>query len=264
MEERDKCKSHPQEQIRLICKEKGCNLEPFCPKCVPKHFKHVIVEIEEYWKEKLQNIDSADIEGGKLKQEMKDPNNHQKDNILAYCGDMKKYILDWGRMLETKITKSISTDVRSMIKSINIYEKGVINNIKERNFDMSQITENTEQGKKYKKKMKKALNSSKFSQLSIYYKEFTKGEKERKDIMEKMKEKGKNMRSEIIMEEMKKKTEKVTKELFEHINQVLYDQKVDLKGLEGIIKKVEEKKVKNMPKLEEKKVEIISKAEEKV
>ena len=24
MEERDKCKSHPQEQIRLICKEKGC------------------------------------------------------------------------------------------------------------------------------------------------------------------------------------------------------------------------------------------------
>ena len=251
MEERDKCKSHPQEQIRLICKEKGCDLQPLCPKCVPKHFKHVIVDIEEYWKEKLQIIDSADIEEGKLKQEMKDPNSHQKDNILAYFGGMKKYILDWGRMLETKITKSISTDVRAMIKSINNYEKGAINNIKEKSFDMSQIMVNVEHSKKYKKKMKKALDSSKFSQLSIYYKEFTKGEKKTKDIMEKMKKRGKNMRSEIIMEEMKKKTEKGTKELFEHINQVYYGQKVNLKGLEGTIKKVEEK------------VEIIPKAERK-
>ena len=261
MEERDKCKSHPQEQIRLICKEKGCNQEPLCPKCLPKHFKHVIVDIEEYWKEKLQNIDSADIEKGKLKQELKDPNIHQKDNILAYFGGMKTHILDWGRMLESKITKSISTDVRSMIKSLNNYEKGVINNIKEKSFDMSQIMVNVEHSKKYKKKMKKALDSSKFSQLSIYYKEFTKGEKETKDIIEKMKKKEKNMRSEIIMEEMKKKTEKGINELFEHINQVYYGQKVDLKGPEGTIKKVEEK-LEIIPKVEEK-VEIIPKAERK-
>ena len=200
---------------------------------------------------------------------MKDPSSYQKDNILAYFGDMKKYILDWGRMLESKIAKSISIDVRSMIKSINNYENGVINNIQERSFDMSQIMENVEHSKKYKRKMKKALNSSKFSQLNIYYKELTKGEKEAKDIMEKMKKKEKNMRSEIIMEETKKKTEKGTKELFEHINQVLYFQIVDLKGREGTIKKVEEKmedvskveeKVENIPKLEEKK-KIISKAE---
>ena len=253
MEERDKCNSHPKEQIRLICKEKGCNLQPLCPKCVPKHFKHVIVDIEEYWEEKLQNIDSADIEGRKLKQEMKDPNIHQKDNILATCGDMKKYILHWGRMLESKITKSISSDVKSMIKSINNYENVVINNIQEKSFDMSKIMENIKQSKKYKKKMKKALNSSKFSQLSTYYKELTKREKERKDIMQKMKKKGKNMRSEIIIEEMKKKTEKGIKELFEHINQVLYGQKVDLKELEGTLKKVEEKKVEIIPKVEEKK-----------
>ena len=262
MEERDKCNSHPKEQISLICKEKGCNQQPLCPKCVPKHFKHVIVDIEEYWEEKLLNIDSADIEGRKLKQEMKDPNIHQKDNILATCGDMKKYILHWGRMLESKITKSISSDVKSMIKSINNYENGVINNIQDKSFDMSKIMENIEQSKKYKKKMKKALNSSKFSQLSTYYKELTKREKKKKDILHKMMKKGKNMRSEIIIEEMKKKTEKGIKELIEHINQVLYGQKVDLKGLEGTLKKVEKKKVKNIPKIEEKQKNI-PKVEEK-
>ena len=252
MEERDKCNLHPQEQIRLICTERECNLQPLCPMCVPKHSQHIIQDIEEYWKEKLQNTDSADIEGGKLKQEMKDPNIHQKDNILATCGDMKKYILDWGRMLESKITKSISSHVKSMIKSINTYENGVINNIQEKSFDMSKIMENIEQSKKYKKKMKKALNTNKFSQINKYYKDLTKTQKETKDIMQKMKKKEKNMRSEIIIQEMKRNTEKGVKVLFENINQVLYGQKVDLKGLEGTLKKVEEKKEK-IPKIEEKK-----------
>ena len=59
---------------------------------------------------------------------------------------------------------------------------------------MSKILENTYDGKKYKKKMKKALNTSKFSLISIYYKDLTKIGKETKDIMEKMKKNGKNMR----------------------------------------------------------------------
>ena len=262
MEERDKCKSHPKEGIRLICKEKGCNLQTLCPKCIPQHFTHLIVNIEEYWEEKLQNIDSANIKGEKLKKEMKDPNIHQKDNILTTCGEMKKYILDWGRKLEIRISKSISSDVKSMIKSINNYEEKIINNILETHLDLENIIEYEEENKKYKKKMKEALNSSRFSLLSSYYKELTKKEKERKDIIDKMKKDGKNMRSEIIMEEMKKKTEKGTKELFEHINQVLYEQKVDLKGLEGTFKKVEKKKMENISKVEEKK-EIIQKAEKK-
>ena len=69
--------------------------------------------------------------------------------------------------------------------------------------------------------MTKALNSSRFSLLSRYYKELTKKEKERKDIIEKMKKHGKNMRSEIIMEKIKKKTEKGGEILFEHINQIM-------------------------------------------
>ena len=262
MEERDKCKSHPKEGIRLICKEEGCNLQPLCPKCIPKHFKHAIVDIEVYWEEKLQNIDSANIEGEKLKEEMKDPNIQQKGNILITCGEMKKYILDWGRKLEIKISRSISSDVKSMIKNINNYEEQIINNIQENHLDLENIIEYGEQNNTYKKKMKKALNSSRFSLLSSYYKELTKREKERKDIIEKMRKNGKNMRSEIIIEEMKKKTEKGSKDLFEHINQVLYGQKVDLKGLKVTFKKVEEKK-KNIPKIEEKKVEIIPKAEKK-
>ena len=262
MEERDKCKSHPKEGIRLICQEKGCNLQPLCPMCIPEHFKHTIVNIEVYWEEKLQNIDSADIKGEKVKEEMNDPNIQQKDNILTTCGEMKKCILDWGRKLEIKISRSISSDVKSMIKSINNYEEKIINNIKENHLDLKNIIENGEENKKYKKKMKKALNSSRFSLVSKYYKKLTKREKERKDIIEKMKKDGKNMISEIIIQEMTKKTEKGTKELFEHINQVLYGQKVDLKGLEGTFEKVEEKK-KNIPKIEEKKVELISKIEEK-
>ena len=131
MEERDKCKSHPNEGIRLICKEEGCNLQPLCPMCIPEHVKHAIVNIEVYWKEKLQNIDSADIKGEKVKEEMKDPSIQQKDNILITCGEMKKYILDWGRKLEKMISRSISSDVKSMIKSISNYEEKIINNIQE-------------------------------------------------------------------------------------------------------------------------------------
>ena len=250
--EGDKCNLHPKEQIRLICREIGCNLQPLCPMCIPNHFKHAIVNIEDYWKGKLENIDSADIEQESKEEILIGPNNHE-EHILTTCEEIKKYILNWGRMLESKIAKSISTEIKSMIKSINNYENGVINNIQDKSFDKSKIMENTEQNKKYKNKMKKALNSNKFSLINSYYKELTKREKETKDIMQKMKKKGKNMRSEIIIEEMKKKTEKGIKELFEHINQVLYGQKVDLKGLKGTLKKVEEKKVKNIPKIEEKK-----------
>ena len=262
MEERDKCKSHPKEEIRFICKEKGCNLQPLCPMCISKHIKHLIVNIEEYWEEKLQNIDYANIEGETLKEEMKDSNIQQKDNILITCGDMKKYILDWGRKLEIKISRSISSDVKSMVKSINNYEEKIINNIQENHLDLENIIEYGEENKKYKKNMKEALNSCRFSLLSRYYKELTKREKERKDIIEKMEKDGKNMRSEIIIQEIMKKTEKGSKELFENINQVLYGQKVDLKWLEGTFKKVEEKK-KNIPKIEEKKVENTPKAEKK-
>ena len=250
MEERDKCKSHPKEGIRLICKEEGCNLQPLCPKCIPKHFKHAIVDIDEYWEEKLQSIDSANIEGEKLKEEMKDPNIQQKDNILV---EMKKYILDWGRILEIRISRCITSDVKSMIKSINNYEEKIINNIQENHLDLENIIEYGEENKKYKKKMTKALNSCKFSLLSsCYYKELTKREKERKDIIEKMKKDRKNMRLEIIMEEMKKKTEKGGEILFEHINQIMKREEIPLKVQEiEKVKKVEEKK------------EIIPKAERK-
>ena len=56
--EGDKCNLHPKEQIWLICREIGCNLQPLCVKCIPNHFKHTIV-----------NIDSADIEQ-ELKEEI--------------------------------------------------------------------------------------------------------------------------------------------------------------------------------------------------
>ena len=188
---------------------------------------------------------------GELKGEMRELIDQKKNPILVTCAEMKKYILDWGRKLEMKISKSISNDVKSMIKNINKYEKETTNDIQEKSFDMNKIMENTEQSKKYKTKMKKALNTSKFSQISKYYKDLTKMQKEIKDIMQKMKKKGKNMRSEIIIQEMKRNTEKGVKVLFENINQVI--KKVDLKELEGTLKKIEEKKVKNIPKIEEKK-----------
>ena len=148
MEESDKCESHPKEGIRLICKEEGCDLQPLCPMCIPEHFKHSIVNIEEYWEEKLQNIDSANIEGEELKEEMKDSNIQQKDNILTTCRDMKKYILDWGRKLEIKISRSISSDVKSMVKSINNYEEKIINNIRKNHLDLENIIEYGEENTK--------------------------------------------------------------------------------------------------------------------
>ena len=255
MEERDKCRIHGNQEICLICIEEGCDEQPLCPKCVPTHHKHSIQDINEYWKGKLQNIDFD----GELKGEMRELIDQKKSPILVTCAEMKKYILDWGGKLEMKISKSISNDVKSMIKSINKYEDKITNDIQEKSFDMSKIMENTEQSKKYKKKMKKALNTNKFSQINKYYKDLTKTQKEIKDIMQKMKKKGKNMRSEIIIQEMKRNTENGVKVLFENINQVI--KKVDLKELEGTLKKIEEKNVKNIP-IEEKQKNI-PKIEEK-
>ena len=258
MEERDKCIIHVNQEICLICIEEGCDEQPLCPKCVPTHHKHSIQDINEYWEGKLQNIGF----GGELKGEMRELIDQKKNPILVTCAEMKKYILDWGRKLEMKISKSISNDVKSMIKSINKYEGKITNDIQEKSFDMSKIMELTEQSKKYKKKMKKALKTSKFSQINKYYKDLTKTQKETKDTMQKMKKKGKHMRSEIIIQEMKRNTEKGVKVLFENINQVLYGHKVDLKELEGTLKKVEEKKVEIIPKVGKKK-ENIPKIEEK-
>ena len=94
--------------------------------------------------------------------------------------------------------------------------------------------------------MMKALNRSKFSLIDTYFKDLTKIQKGTKNIMEKMKEKQKNKKSKVIMEEMKSKTEKGVNALFEHINQVI---KGVEKELEGAFKKVEEKKEKT-PKRE--------------
>ena len=141
--ERDKCKLHPNEQIGLICTEAGCNLQELCLYCVPKHSRHAIVSIADYWKGKLQNIDFADFEE-EVKGELKD-NINQEGHILVTCGQMKKYILDWGRMLESKISRSISSHVKSIIKSISNYEGKMINNIQELHFDMNKIIENGNQ-----------------------------------------------------------------------------------------------------------------------
>ena len=241
MEEIDKCDSHPNQQIHLICTEVGCNFQRLCAMCVPNHSKHRIVNIDQYWKGKFQDLDFSDLEK-EMKRDMKEPFGMKESSVLFACQDMKKFIFDWGRKLEIYITKSISKDVKSMIKMINNYEEYLLNNIQENNVDLNQILKNKEENKKNKKKMMKALNRSKFSLIETYFKDLTKIQEGTKNIMEKMKEKQKNKKSEILMKEMKSKTEKGVKELFEHINQVIKD--VDLKELEGKFKKVEEKKEK--------------------
>ena len=249
MEERDKCESHPNQQIHLICTETGCDLQPLCAMCVPNHFKHAIVDIEQYWKGKFQNIDFLDLEEEMKKRNMEELFGMEEGSILFACQDMKKFILDWGRKFEIDMTKSISKDVKSMINMICNYEANMLNNIQENHVDLSQILENEKKNKKYKKKIKKALNTSKFSLLDTYFKDITKMEKGTKDIMEKMKEKQKNMKFEVTIQEMKSKTENGVKALFDDINQVIKTQELNLKELEGIFKKVEEKKEKT-PKRE--------------
>ena len=248
MEDRDKCDSHPNQQISLICTEAGCNFQPLCAMCVQNHFKHAIVSIDQYWKGKLQKIDFSYLDK-EMKRDMKEPFGLEEGSILFACQDMKKFVLDWGRKLEINTSRSISKDVNSMIKMINNYEENMLNNIQENHVDLSLILKNREESKKYKKKMKNALNTSNFSLIDTYIKDLTKFQKGTKDIMEKMKEKQKNMKSELIIQEIKSKTEKGGRILFEHINQVIKTQEVNLKELEGIFKKVEEKKEKT-PKRE--------------
>ena len=248
MEERDKCESHPNQQISLICTEAGCNLQPLCAMCVQNHFKHAIVSIDQYWKGKLQKIDFSDLEI-EMKRDMKEPFGMEEGSILFACQDMKKFILDWGRKLEIDMTRSISKDVKSMINMVSNYEENMLNNIQENHVNLSLILENVKQNKKNKAKMKEALNTSKFSLIDTYFKDLTKFQKGTKDIMEKMKEKQKNKRPEVILKEIKSKTEKGGRILFEHINQLIKTQEVNLKELEGIFKKVEEKKEKT-PKRE--------------
>ena len=240
MEERDKCKIHINQEICLICIEEGCNEQPLCPKCVPTHRKHTIEDMDQYWKDKIQHLGDMEI----MKRELKEPIDQEEGNILLVCRDMKNYILDWGRKLQVEMTKSVNKDVKAMIKMINNYENKMISNIQETHLDLNKIIENGNQNKKYKKKMKKALNRNKFSIINTYYKDLTKMQKGTKDIMQKMKEKQKNKRPEVVMKEIKSKTEKGVKSLFEHINQLIKTQEVNLKELEGIFKKVEEKKEK--------------------
>ena len=246
MEERDKCNSHPNQPIHLICTEAGCNFQPLCAMCVPNHSKHTIMNIDQYWKGKFQDIDFSYLEK-EMKRDKKEPFGMEESSVLFACQDMKKFILDWGRNLEKYITKCISKDVKSMIKMINHYDEYLLNNIQENHVDLNQIQKNREENKKNKKKMMKALNRSKFSLIEIYFNDLSRIQEGTKNIMEKMKEKQKNKKSGVIMKEMKNNTEKGVKALFEHINQIIKD--VDLKELEVKFKKVEEKKEK-IPKRE--------------
>ena len=237
---------HPNQSIHLICTEAGCNFQPLCAMCVPNHSKHTIVNIDQYWKGKFQDIDFSYLEK-EMKRDMKEPFGMEEDSVLFACQDMKKFILDWGRKLEIYITKSISKDVKDMIKMMNNYEEYLLNNIQENNVDLNQIMKNREEKKKNKKKMMKALNKSKFSLIDTYFNDLTRIQEGTKNIMEKMKERQKNKKSGVIMKEMKSNTEKGVKALFEHINQIIKD--VDIKELEIKFKKVEEKKEKT-PKRE--------------
>ena len=160
MEERDKCDCHANQPIHLICTEAGCNFQPLCAMCVPNHSKHRIVNIDQYWKGKFQDIDFSDLEK-EMKRDMKEPFGMEEGSVLFACQDMKKFILDWGRNLEIYITKSISKDVKHMVKMINNYEEYLLNNIQENHDDLNQIQKNREENKKNKKKMMKALNRSK-------------------------------------------------------------------------------------------------------
>ena len=244
--ERDKCDYHPNQPIHLICTEAGCNFQPLCAMCVPNHSKHTIMNIDQYWKGKFQDIDFSYLEK-EIKRDMKEPFGMEEGSVLFACQDMKKFILDWGRNLEKYITKCISKDVKSMIKMINNYEEYLLNNIQENHVDLNQIQKNREENKENKMKMMKALNKSRFSLIETYFNDLTRIQEGTKNIMEKMKEKQKNKKSGLIMKEMKSNTEKGVKALFEHINQIIKD--VDLKELEVKFKKVEEKKEKT-PKRE--------------
>ena len=261
MEERDKCDYHPNQPIHLICTEAGCNFQPLCAMCVPNHSKHTIVNIDQYWKGKFQDIDFSYLEK-EIKRDMKEPFGMEEGSVLFACQDMKKFILDWGKNLEKYITKCISKDVKSMIKMINNYEEYLLNNIQENHVDLNQIQKNREENKENKMKMMKALNKSRFSLIETYFNDLTRIQEGTKNIMEKMKEKQKNKKSGLIMKEMKSNTEKGVKALFEHINQIIKD--VDLKELEVKFKKVEEKKEKT-PKREKERIfqGIISASEDK-
>ena len=248
MEERDKCDSHPNQSIHLICTEAGCNFQPLCAMCVPNHSKHTIMNIDQYWKGKFQDIDFSYLEK-EMKRDMKEPFGMEEGSVLFACQDMKKFILDWGKNLEKYITECISKDVKDMIKMINNYEEYLLNNIQDNNVDLNQIQKNREENKKNKKKMIKALNRSKFSLIETYLNDLTRIQEGTKNIMEKMKEKQKNKKSGVIMKEMKENTEKGVKALFEHINQIIKD--VDLKELEVQFKKVEEKKEKTLKREKE-------------
>ena len=186
MEERDKCDYHPNQPIHLICTEAGCNFQPLCAMCVPNHSKHTIVNIDQYWKGKFQDIDFSYLEK-EIKRDMKEPFGMEEGSVLFACQDMKKFILDWGRKLEIDINKSISKDVKSMIKMINNYEEYLLNNIQENNGDLNQIQKNREENKENKKKMMKTLNKSRFSLIETYFNDLTRIQEGTKNIMEKMK-----------------------------------------------------------------------------
>ena len=82
MTEGEFCEKHPGEKITQICTEEECKLQKMCSKCISSHFKHAVLDINQFWSEKLQKLDLTNLEQI-IKGNSKDPFEQEKGQILV-------------------------------------------------------------------------------------------------------------------------------------------------------------------------------------
>ena len=136
----EKCGIHVEEIISLICRERKCNNQKLCTKCLPQHKKHEIEDIDDYWKGKINNMDFSALDKeveNKIRGGVK--SSQEGKSMAQMCEDIKRHILDWGRQLEVQVNSNINTEVKSMTKMITNYEGIILSALRRKQCNLSRL-----------------------------------------------------------------------------------------------------------------------------
>ena len=119
MEKKNSCKEHPKMEISLICKEEGCNNQGICLKCVSKHSGHHLVEIREFWEEKISEMQNNPVEEA-IPEKLRILRDNIQDNIshIEICNQMKKEIISWGEQIKRETNTQIQSTVKGLLKQL--------------------------------------------------------------------------------------------------------------------------------------------------
>ena len=258
--EEEKCIIHKGELITMICKDPKCNGERICTKCLPKHKKHDIEDIKDFWRGKIYNLDFSELDQEiKMKIEKSGKTAQEGNSTFQMCQNIKKYILDWGKGLEMHVARRINKEVRSMTKIINNYEKGILSTlIKDENNLEKAIREGNE-SQILAKELKEHLELKEYTLIESIFSEIEAKEKRIREMLNQLTLPPSPIFPINIVKELEKRTKGQLKIMSDDINKLFINREKEilekLSEEEYLFKVEEEKEVKTYIKREKVKQE---------